>query len=93
MDEIQRIGEQAAAASAEIRRTTASYESSVDKWLQVLFELRAAIADPSLPALRRRRLQKLYQDLFDGLGELSAMCDPFAATQRCASELGTDAER
>ena len=86
MDEIQRISQQASAASAEVRRATTSYEASVDKWLQTLCELRDAITDPNLPAIRRRRLQALYQELFDGLGELSAMCDPFAATQRSAAE-------
>lgn len=86
MDEIQRISRQAAAATAAVRRTTTSYETVVDEWVQVLCELRAAIADPTLPALRRRRLQASYQELFDGLGELSAMCDPFAATQRSAVE-------
>ena len=86
MDEIQRIGRLAATAADEVRRTTASYEAVVEDWVQVLCELRDAIADPSLPAIRRRRLQASYQELFDGLGELSAMCDPFAATQRSAVE-------
>lgn len=86
MDDIQRIRQQAVAATSEVRRTTASFETSVDQWLQVLGELRAAIDDPTLPAIRRRRLQASYQELFDGLGELSAMCDPFAATQRAAVE-------
>ena len=84
MDEIQRMGELATAAAADVRRTTTSYETVVDQWVQVLCDLRAAIADPSLSPIRRRRLQASYQDLFDGLGELSAMCDPFAATQRSA---------
>ena len=88
MDEIQRVGQRAAAASAEVRRTTNSYEASVHGWLQVLCELRDAVADPTLPTIRRRRLLALYQELFDGLGELSAMCDPFTATQRAATESG-----
>jgi hypothetical protein len=88
MDEIQRMGELAAAAAAEVRRTTTSYETVVDQWVQVLCDLRDAIADPSLSPIRRRRLQASYQDLFDGLGELSAMCDPFAATQRSVIDQG-----
>lgn len=84
MDEIQRIGQLAAAATEEVRRTTSSYEAVVDTWVQVLCELHEALADPSLSSIRRRRLQANYQELFDGLGELSAMCDPFAATQRSA---------
>jgi hypothetical protein len=86
MDEVQRICEQATAAAAQVRRTTSSHEASVEKWFQVLGELREALADPTIPAIRRRRLQARYQELFDGLGELSAMCDPFTATQRSAAD-------
>ena len=42
MDEIQRMGELATAAAAEVRRTATSHEAVVDHWVQVLCDPLAA---------------------------------------------------